>query len=547
VSINSPVKIHLFPQVLIAILLYISNKYNKKIHMDLKFRQFLDRYWILLLLIALKLILQYILVNPVYELHRDEFLYLNQADHLAFGYICVPPFTALISKIIYLPGGSIFWIRFIPALFGVITIVFTWLIVESLGGSLISGILASCALVFSPLMRINMLYQPNSFDILIWIVIFYLLIKFIQSEKNKWLLYLSIVIALGFYNKYNVIFLITGLVISFLLTSQRKIFTYPFFWKALIMTLILLLPNIIWQITNHFPVFRHMKVLKENQLDNNTPVGFLISQVLFFFGSIPIIAGALIGFAFFKSFRQYRFIGISFAVIIALFAVLKAKSYYSVGIYPVIIAFGSIYIESILSKKWRFVVIPVLISINLAIFFLTVKMVYPVLTPAEIRLSAATFEKSGLLRWEDGKNHNLPQDFADMLGWREMAEKSLAAYKMIPVNELENTLFICSNYGQAGAINYYNRKRMPEVYAFNTDYIYWLPHLKKIKNILVVGNEPAKEVIGMFKDVKLTGVVENEYAREKNTGIYLLTGANDSFTGIFYERVEDRKSKLDIF
>src|ERR1035437_9281336 len=256
--------------------------------MHLKFRGFIDRYWILLLLITIKLILQVVLVNPVYELHRDEFLYLNQADHLAFGYISVPPFTAFISKIIYLFGGSLFWIRFFPVLFGTLTIVFVWLIVKSIGGSLFSKILASAALVFSPLMRINILYQPNSFDILTWTIIFYLLVKFIQSEKSKWLWFLSVVIAIGFYNKYNLLFLITGLVIGFLLTYQRNLFTNASFWKALIFSLILLSPNIIWQATNHFPVFQHMKVLKVNQLDNNTSTGFLISQLLFFFGSLPL-------------------------------------------------------------------------------------------------------------------------------------------------------------------------------------------------------------------------------------------------------------------
>lgn len=134
-----------------------------------------------------------------------------------------------------------------------------------------------------------------------------------------------------------------------------------------------------------------------------------------------------------------------------------------------------------------------------------------------------------------------------MLGWLEMAQKSLSAFKMIPANELENTLIICNNYGQAGALNYYNRTKMPEAYSFNTDYIYWLPHLKKIQNILLVGKKPEQVVINMFKDFKLTGVVENEYAREKNTGIYLLTGANAAITEIFYKKVEDLKKNLDIF
>jgi len=515
--------------------------------MNSTIRKFVDRYWILFVLIIIKMVLQYVVVNPVYELHRDEFLYLNQADHLSFGYISVPPFTAVVSKIIYLLGGGLFWIRFFPALFGTLTIVFVWLIIESIGGSLFSKILASTALVFSALMRINILYQPNSFDVLIWTVIFYHLIRFIQTENIKWLWILAVIIAIGFYNKYNLLFLIAGLAVGFLATTQRKIFSNPSFWKALILSLAILSPNIIWQITNHFPVFQHMKVLKANQLDNNTSIGFLRSQLMFFFGSIPITLASLAAFTYFKPFRSFRFIGISFVTIIALFAVMKAKDYYAVGIYPVIIAFGSVYIEAVLSKKLRFVVVPILIILNLAVFILTLKLVYPIYSPAEIRKNAQSFEKLGLLRWEDGKNHNLPQDFADMLGWKEMADLTLEAFKMIHADELENTLILCANYGEAGALNYYNRSKMPEAYAFNTDYIYWLPHLKKLRNIVYIGNNPGKNVIGAFNYFRLIGEVENEYAREKGTGIYILIGAKDLFTPIFYDKVEERKKKLDIF
>jgi hypothetical protein len=290
-----------------------------------------------------------------------------------------------------------------------------------------------------------------------------------------------------------------------------------------------------------------MKVLKSNQLDNNTSIGFLRSQIMFFFGSLPLTLAALVAFSYFKTFRPYRFIGISFIAVLTLFTLMKAKGYYAVGIYPVMIAFGSVFIDSILSKKWRSVVLPLLICFNLGIFLLTLKIVYPILTPDEIRQHAGAFEKFGMLRWEDGKNHNLPQDFADMLGWQEMADKTLAIYNTISVNERENTLIICYNYGEAGALNYFNRTKMPEAYAYNTDYIYWMPRLKKIKNILLVGKNPGEKVTGQFKECKLLGTVENSYAREFNTEIYLLTGANDFFTSIFYNNVEERKKKLDIF
>ena len=188
-----------------------------------KLKGIISAYWILIALITLKFILQFALLNPVYELQRDEFLHLNQADHLAWGFISVPPFTALIAVIINLMGGGLFWIRFFPALYGALTIIFTWLIVEAIGGTLISRVLAASALVFSVLLRLNMLYQPNSFDILVWTIIFFLLIRWVQSANSKWLYFLALTIALGFYNKYNVLFLIGGLTIAVIFTEQVKL------------------------------------------------------------------------------------------------------------------------------------------------------------------------------------------------------------------------------------------------------------------------------------------------------------------------------------
>ena len=512
-----------------------------------KLKGFLSNYWILIALVVLKFILQYMLVNPVYELHRDEFLHLNQADHLTWGFISVPPFTALTSGVINLLGGGLFWIRFFPALYGVLTIIFTWLIVEAIGGTLISRVLAASALVFSVLLRLNMLFQPNSFDILIWTIIFYLLIKLVQTENSKWLYFLALIIALGFYNKYNVLFLIGGLTFGILFSEQFKLFLKPSFWLAVILALTLLLPNIIWQIVYHFPVLHHMQALKVRQLDNNSYLVFLNSVSMMFFGSLPLTIGALVAFFFYRPFQNYRFIGISVIITTIIFTLLKAKGYYAIGIFPILFAFGSVYIENLLRGKWKLIVVSLLGCINLVLLISVARLIMPVLTPSEIRAQAPAFERLRLLRWEDGQTHALPQDFADMLGWHEMADKALAAYKMLSAEGQKNTIIFCDNYGQTGALNYYNRNKMPEAWSFNTDYIYWMPHLSGIKNILLVGKDPGKKITDMFTIFKQVGAVENEYAREKNTGIYLLRGANTDVSELLNKRVVERKLKFDIF
>src|SRR5688572_11054484 len=85
-----------------------------------------NHYIVLASLIAIKLLVHCFLINPVYNLQRDEFLHLDQANHLAWGYTSVPPVTSWISFIIKLFGNGIFWIKFFPVLFGVMTIYIVW-------------------------------------------------------------------------------------------------------------------------------------------------------------------------------------------------------------------------------------------------------------------------------------------------------------------------------------------------------------------------------------------------------------------------------------
>lgn len=510
-----------------------------------KLKSFLLQYGILIGIVLLKLGLQYALVNPTYDLHRDEYLHLDQAFHPAAGYISVPPFTSWVAGLIYLLGGGVFWIRFFPALFGALTLVFAWLTVETLGGKLAAKLLVSVSLLFSVYVRLNVLFQPNSFDILVWTMLFYLLIKYFQSRQDQWLYLAAVTAALGLYNKYTVLFLLVGLLIGILITYQRTLFEQKSFYKAAALCLLLFLPNIVWQITNDFPVLHHMEVLKQRQLININRADFLIDQIKY--GVVGFVTvSAFWALLFSKVFRPYRFVGHTFLIVMLLFILSRAKSYYTLGLFPVLFALGGVYLEQVF-KKWKIVLFLVLAGMHVGAFFFAVRYLMPYQDPAQIVANPEPYEKLDLLRWEDGKNHPLPQDFSDMLGWREMAGKALKGYHMIPENERERTMIFCDNYGQTGALNYYNRYKMPPANSFTADYIFWLPKHMEIKHILFVGELPEQEVLDLFKEFKLVGTVENEFAREKGTNIYLLLGAKESATEIFYREANERKNNLDIF
>jgi len=500
--------------------------------------------FILLGLIILKFLLQYFLISPEYDLQRDEYLYLDQAHHLAWGYLSVPPFTSWISSIIYLLGNSVFWVKFFPSLFGALTILVVWKAIDELKGNLFALILGATCILFSALLRLNTLYQPNSLDVLSWTTFYFIIIKYFNSGKPKWLFVAAIIFALGFLNKYNIVFSLIGLIPAILLTKQRKVFGQKKLYIAILLGLLLIAPNLLWQYNNNFPVVHHLKELADTQLVNVERLGFLKSQLLFFIGSLFVIISALYALLFYKPFRKYAPFFWTFFFTLSAFLYFKAKDYYAIGLYPIYISFGSVFLAHILNKGWKKYLQPVAIAIPILFFIPIFKIAFPNRSPEYIVAHTKLYKKYGLLRWEDGKDHLLPQDFADMLGWKELAKKVDSIY--LKLSNQDQTLVLCDNYGQAGAINYYTKVGIKAV-SFNADYVNWFNldqqyiNLIRVKNYKEKDNE-LEETSPYFDSAILADSITNQYAREYRSMIFVFTKAKIDVNKRIKDEIEEAKN-----
>ncbi len=494
--------------------------------------------------IILKFILQYLLLSPEYDLQRDEYLHLDQAHHLAWGYLSVPPVTSWFSYLIFLLGNSIFWIKFFPALFGVLTLIIVWKTINTLKGNLYALVLGATCVMFSCLLRINMLYQPNSLDVLCWTAFYYVIVQYITTEDKKWFFIGAAVFAIGFLNKYNILFLLIGLLPAVLLSVQRKIFNKKQLYIALIVGLVLILPNLLWQYNNQFPIVHHMKELAETQLVNVDRIGFLKEQLLFFIGSFLVILSGLYALLLYKAFEKYRFFFATIIFTLLVFLYFKAKAYYAIGLYPIYIAFGSVFLGEILKLGWKRYLRPVFILIPLLFFIPMYNLAFPNKSPKYIVSHPEKYKKLGMLRWEDGKDHALPQDFADMLGWKELARKTDSIYILLP--NQSKTLVLCDNYGQAGAINYYTKKGIKAV-SFNADYVNWFDLNIKYKNLIRVkefeeNSAEFKETSPYFNSSKISGEITNQFAREYKTTIFVFTDAKININTRIEKEIKEEKN-----
>lgn len=510
-----------------------------------RLKVFLKQWGILLVLVLVKLILHFLWGNN-YEIHRDGYLYLSLGEHPAAGYISVPPFIAFLGNLSkFLFGDTLFAVRFFPALAGAFSIVLTGLIVKELRGGVFAMFLAGLAFLVSPVfLRSNTLFQPVAFNQFYWLLSCYLIIRLINTRNPRIWIFLFIIWGLAFLNKYSIVFFVVAFFISIFFTKHRKLLFSWYFVIGSITGMAIILPNVVWHFLHHFPIITHMKELYQEQLVHVDPGGFLLMQILMTAPVFFIWIAGLYRLLLRRESEDYRIIGFLYPALIILLILLKGKFYYSAGIYPVLLAAGSVMFESWFRKKkvyLRYILVALVVIGAIPILPLSL----PVLTMDKMLKYSEILKDHGFaepFRWEDGRIHPLPQDYADMTGWKEMAEMVAAKYHSMSEEECATCIIFAENYGQAGAVNFYRKElELPEVLSFNASFLLWLPDTAGFNCVLYLGYN--KYLHDYFNEVYPVDTLSNKYSREAGVPLYYCSGPRDGFREWWKVKVSEMKKK----
>ncbi|TSD66181.1 glycosyltransferase family 39 protein [Inquilinus sp. KBS0705] len=504
----------------------------------------------ILIFVVLKVALNLFAISN-FGFHRDEFLHLVLADHLDWGYKEVPPFIALLAKItITLFGNSVFAARIFTTLASGIIIWLTGQITAELGGRRFAITVACLAMILSPAFAASgYLFQPVVFDQLWWVLTVWLFVKYLNTASVQYLYWLGVAVGLGMLTKYSMAFFTFSLIIGILISKERKLlFNRHVIYSALIAVLIFL-PNIIWQFAHHLPFITHMKELRETQLDYVKPMDFGLQQLMVHGPSLIIW---LIGFFFLLfSFRlrRFRYLAIAYILIFLFLLEMNGKNYYLFGAYPMLFAAGGFAFERMIKRSYyvlRVAVILLFIAPNL----LMLPLVLPVLP---LQKTVGLFKKnqrdapflSFLTKWEDQKQHPLTQDYADMLGWEEMAQKAANAYHSLSPEQQKQTQIFADNYGEAGALHHFHKKyNMPDVISLNSSFALWAPDNLNARYIIYVDDDDnvTARLSPLLESYRKTGEVLNPLAREKGTSIYILVNPSPKLNEVY--KAELAKKRL---
>ena len=219
------------------------------------FMRFLRDNWIILLISLFNF---FILLSPnllgYYGYLRDELYIIACSKRLAFGYIDHPPFAIFLMSIIRLiSGDSILTIRILPALANAFLIFLVGIITKRLGGKKFAQGLASFAFSIIPVyLMMNGFYSMSGFEPLLLTCCVLVLIIIIQDNKPQYWLIIGLMIGIGLINKYTFLIFALSILMGIIFTPLRKNIFEKYFWLGILLIIIIVFPNIIWQIQNDF-------------------------------------------------------------------------------------------------------------------------------------------------------------------------------------------------------------------------------------------------------------------------------------------------------
>ena len=231
---------------------------------------------------AALLLLLHTLTNGQYGFHRDELATLDDARHLAWGYVAYPPLTPFVGRIgLDIFGVTPAGIRFFTALAQAAVVVLGGLIARELGGGAMAQVMAALAVAASPVSMIEgHLFQYVSFDLLWQVLAVYFVIRLLESGNGRWWVGIGGAVGLGLMTRYTMVWFVAGLTAGFLVTPARRLLMSRWFIAGVGMALAICLPNILWQASHGFITYDFLRTIHARDIRIGRAAGFLSRQFL---------------------------------------------------------------------------------------------------------------------------------------------------------------------------------------------------------------------------------------------------------------------------
>ena len=474
-------------------------------------------------LLALASLVLHALANGHYGFFRDELYFIVCGDRPDWGYVDQPALVPLLASWSHsFFGDSLLGFRLLPALAMTATVGLTAELASLLGGSRFAQWLAGLCVLSGPIFLVQgVLFSTDLFQPLTWLGLGWVLVRLEQTGDERWWLAFGAIAGFSLNTKYLVAFYLVALAVGLLATPQRKSLLRPWVYLGALLAALMLLPNVLWQQAHGWPFIELGKAGAAGKNIAMSPLAYFGQQLILTgpLASIVWLCGLWAGVVR-PRLAVAPVFPIAWLVLLLMFDGSHGKAYYLSAIYPTLLAFGSVRIEQWTADavvRGAALASVAVLGILTAPFFLPI---LPVDTFIRYQRAVGFKPSSG----EHQIIGVLPQYYADMFGWPEMAEKVAAVYRSLPPQDRARAVFYGENYGEAAAIDVFGRRLgLPPAISGHNNYYIWGPRRHDGSVVIIIGGSP-RHYAELFRSFEVAGRTETPYAMpyERDQPIYVL-------------------------
>lgn len=483
----------------------------------------------------------------LYEAHlgwgyfRDEFYYIACGRHLAWGYVDHGPVVALQARLAETVfGHSLAGLRMFSSLASGARMFLTGVLCWALGGRRAAQALAMIAVFVVPnYLGTDGYLSMNSFESPFWMLCLLALILIERGGSPKlWMLF-GAAAGVGLLNKPSMTFFLLALLGALLVSPQRGLLASR--WAAVGVGLLLLiaLPNLLWQVHHGWPT---LEFLRNGRMEHKNvslaPLPFLVSQITELHPLNVLVW--VPGLVWLLRRREFRWLGLTYVLFLLEMMALHAKNYYVTPIYPILFAAGGVAWGARLKRTasaGRLFAFPVLEGALIVTALIILPMSTPILTPARwIAYTRAMhlYGKSG--NTENQELGPLPQYFADRFGWQEEADQVSRVFHSLTPAEQAQTVILCANYGEAGALNFL-APDLPTAISPHNSFWMWGPGTRPATILIDIEGTTPEHLRGFYSDVQIVGRMGTTYSMPfEHRNIYLLRNPKQTIQDLWPQK-----------
>jgi hypothetical protein len=452
---------------------------------------------------ALGLLLFHLAFLPGYGVFRDELYYMACGHHPGWGYVDHPPFVGWVAWVVrQVAGDSHLALRMVAACVAAATVFVAARVAKELGGGTFARFFTGLGMALLPIaLALGSVYSMNVFDLLFWAGLYWILVRILSGRDSRLWLAFGAMAGLGLLNKISILFLGFGLVVGLVLSRRWDVFRSRWFWMGGVVAGVIFLPHLIWQQVNGWPTLEFMDNARRFKMAPLTVGGFL-SQTQLHTAVAPWLWVLGVGWCLFAHRgRPFQPLGFAFLTVLVVLIATGGKPYYLAAAYAAPLAAGAVAVEGLTSVRFRWLR-TALVVLVIAVGLLVAPLARPIL-PVDtfVRYAAALgIASAPEERHEMGR---LPQFYADMQGWKEMAETVAGVVRALPEEERAKACLFGQNYGEAGAMEYFGPGLgLPPAVSAHNSYWLWGPGECTGEVLIVIGDD-RERLEELFEAVEL--------------------------------------------